>query len=259
MQARDFFIRLGTLAVVLLIVFGSPGRAQPAAKTVFQDCSHCPQMVMLPARRGGAPLAFSRFAISFDDWNACVADQACRSEIDDHGWGKGKRPVINITWSDATDYVRWLSATSGADYALPTSSQWEYAARGGTTTAFWWGEQAGTGHANCHGCGSPWQGTAPAGSFPANPFGLHEMTGNIWTWTTDCVAPRPSAKGPSCRKRVIRGGSWYYGADMARSSVVMTSDPRQWSYNIGLRVVRRFTGSTVTPHDDQEKSPPGIK
>jgi formylglycine-generating enzyme required for sulfatase activity len=246
---REFLARLGILAAVMLIVFGLPALAQPAPKTVFQDCPRCPQMVMLPARQGGTPLAFSRFAISFDDWSACVADKVCRSEVDDHGWGKGKRPVINISWSDANDYVRWLSAASGAPYALPTSAEWEYAARAGTTTAFWWGDQAGTGHANCRGCGSPWKGTAPAGSFPASPFGLHEMTGNVWTWTADCAAPAPATMGLSCRKRIIRGGSWYYGADMARSSVVMTSDPRQWSYNIGLRVVRSFRG----------ESPPGIK
>ena len=178
-----------------------------------------------------------RCAVSFDEWDACAAAGVCRSDVDDHGWGRGQQPVINIAWDDAARYVRWLTSASGGDYALPTSSEWEYAARGGTATAFWWGDLSDRGHANCRGCGSPWEGrTAPAKAFPPNPFGLYEMTGNVWTWTADCAG----AAGDGCRQRVIRGGAWYYRADMARSDAVMTSDPRQWSYTIGLRVVRHF-------------------
>ena len=180
-----------TIALLLVLDLAVVGSA--AAVAEFRDCPTCPEMVEIPAGRlpdGFGParsLAVSRTEITFAEWDACGAAGACRKGRDDHHWGRGRRPVINVSWDDAVAYVHWLSAVAGKDYHLPSGAEWEYAARGGTTTAYWWGDAIGTGHANCRDCGSRWGGrsTAPVGSFPPNPFGLYDMNGNVWEWTSD--------------------------------------------------------------------------
>ena len=126
--------------------------------------------------------------------------------------------MINVSWNDAQDYVEWLSAQTGAAYRLPSESEWEYAARAGTTTEYHWGDAIGVNRANCNGCNSQWdlERTAPAGSFRANGFGLHDMHGNVWEWVQDCrndsYGGAPSDGGAciagDCTERVLRGGSW---------------------------------------------------
>ena len=163
------------------------------------------------------PFALSRHEVTFDEYDRFAAATG-RSRPDDAGWGRGTRPVINVSWDDAQAYVSWLSSETGARYRLPSEAEWEYAARAGTTTAYWWGNEIGSNHANCDGCGSQWDDemTAPVGSFGANAWGLHDMHGNVSEWVEDCwhetYAGAPAdgsawTAGGDCGVRVSRGGS----------------------------------------------------
>ena len=137
--------------------------------------------------------------------------------IPDSGFGRGTRPVVNVSWDDAQQYVSWFAKLTGRPYRLLSETEWEYAARADTTTAYSWGDDFGKGNANCGGCGSQWDGkqTAPVGSFAANAFGLYDMHGNVWQWTHDCYQENDraaltdgSAWTPDdCSRRVVRGGS----------------------------------------------------
>ena len=145
------------------------------------------------------PFAVSKFEVTFDEWDACfelggclvnAADQPSHAALPGP-WGRGKRPVINVSWGDAQEYVAWLSKETGKSYRLLTEAEWEYAARAGSTTNYSWGDdirKEGKVMANCNGCGSEWdnQKTAPVGSFAANAFGLHDMHGNVWELVEDC-------------------------------------------------------------------------
>ncbi len=159
-----------------------------------------PEMVVMP----NGQFEIGKYAVTFAEWDACVAGGGCNHyRPSDQGWGRGRRPVINVSWDDAQAYVQWLSRKTGMSYRLPTEAEWEYAARGGTTTEYWWGDDVGHNNANCDGCGSQWDDkmTAPVGSFRANPFGLYDMLGNVRQWCQDCY-------DGSCGSRVLRGGSW---------------------------------------------------
>ena len=177
----------------------------------FRECAKdCPEMIVVPA---GAftmgspatekaamtdegpqhkvtiakPFAVSKFDVTFADWDACVSVGGCPKAAD-AGFGRGTRPVINVGWDDAQHYVAWLSKMTGQPYRLLTEAEWEYAARAGTTTAYYWGDEIGKGNANCNGCGSQWDDkqTSPVGSFAANAFGLYDMAGNVCQWVQDC-------------------------------------------------------------------------
>jgi len=126
--------------------------------------------------------------------------------------------VVNVSWDDARAYLAWLSGPATGIYRLPSEAEWEYAARAGTTTPYWWGHQIGTDNANCRGCTGDvdLEQTAPVASFRPNAFGLHDMLGNVWQWVEDCgnaaLAGRPADGRPvlsgHCRDRALRGGSW---------------------------------------------------
>jgi formylglycine-generating enzyme required for sulfatase activity len=208
----------------------SPGAA-------FRDCAGCPEIVMIPAghflmgsppgqgqadqhpqhRVDVAAFGLGKYDVTFDEWDACVMAHGCPGRSDS-GWGRGRRPVIGVTWDDSQTYLRWLSRTTGHTYRLPSEAEWEYAARAGTTSTYYWGDALGQGHANCDGCGSRWdnQQTAPVGSFAPNSFGLYDMAGNVNQWTQDCEnndyngAPADGSAWLSgnCSARVDRGGSW---------------------------------------------------
>jgi formylglycine-generating enzyme required for sulfatase activity len=130
------------------------------------------------------PFAVSRFTITFDQWDACVAGGGCENNTrpGDQTWGRGSRPVINVSWRDAQEYVAWLNRMTGTDsYRLLSEAEWEYAARGVTSAQsphpdYPWGNEIGRGNANCRNCGSQWDGkqTAPVGSFKQNAFGLYD-------------------------------------------------------------------------------------
>jgi formylglycine-generating enzyme required for sulfatase activity len=222
--------RLRTARAFLAALAAVAALVPPAAAA--GSCRSCPPLVSLP---GSPALAFSRTEITFDQWRACVAAKACPGGQDDHGWGRGTRPVINVTWADANAYAAWLGRRLGRVCRLPSEAEWERAAAGGTETAFWWGDDHGTGMANCRDCAAvPPYGTTPAASFPANPFGLFDMNGNVWEWTADCWTP---AADGTCPQRVIKGGSWYYYSANSTVRARSHNDARVGSYNIGIRVV----------------------
>jgi formylglycine-generating enzyme required for sulfatase activity len=127
-------------------------------------------------------------------------------------------PVVCVSWNDAMAYAKWLSQQTGKQYSLPSEAQWEYAARAGTETKYWWGNNIGKNRANCNGCGSRWdkKSTAPVGSFAPNSFGLYDTVGNVWEWCADPWhnnykgAPTDGQvwSGGDESYRVLRGGSW---------------------------------------------------
>ncbi len=235
-------------------IIGAHGASLP-----FKDCDACPEMVTLPAgtfvqgddagdkreRPAHRVTILSDYAIGRDEvtvgeWNACAAAGACSA---DAGTDEpaDETPIRNVNWNDAQDYVRWLSRLTGRTYRLPSESEWEYAARGGTQSRYWWGSELGTGMVACRGCGGQWNKTSPGpvGAFPANPFGLLGMNGSVAEWTADCwqeTYANVPADGsffsePACQQRVLRGGSW-------RSSVpeFLTSTSR-FFYDASVRYV----------------------
>ena len=164
--------------------------------------------------------AIGRYEVSFQEYDQ-FATATGKQLPDDMGWGRGRKPVINVTWQDAVDYAKWVSEQTGDRYRLPTEAEWEYIARAGTDTAYWWGNKMIKGMANCFICGSQWDDkqTAPVGSFQPNNFGIYDTAGNVWEWTEDCwhesytQAPVDGsawldAHGGDCRQRVVRSGAW---------------------------------------------------
>ena len=200
------------------------------------------------------PFAVAKFALTFDEWDACAANGPCRGDVDDNGWGRGRQPAINVSWDDARTYVKWLSRITGMQYRLLSEAEYEYAARAGRETQYPWGDEIklnGEAMANCDGCGSQWGGkqTAPVDAFAANRFGLYQMVGNVWEWTEDCWnanyegAPldgSPWLKG-DCDSRVVRGGSWGpFQATSARRAAA-GARPAAGTTISGFRVARTLS------------------
>jgi formylglycine-generating enzyme required for sulfatase activity len=195
------------------------------------------------------PFAVSKFELTFDDWDACVADGGCDGyKPSDDGWGRSRRPVINVPWNGANAYVVWLAKKTGKPYRLLSESEYEYATRAGTKTAYPWGDGIGNNNANCDGCGSQWGGTetAPVGSFAPNAYGLYDMVGNVWEWTQDCSqvsyngAPTDGSAwtGGDCISRVLRGGAWFYHPFYLRSASRNWDHPDDRGDRYGFRVGR---------------------
>ena len=215
----------------------------------FRECEGCPPMVVVPqgSFTMGSPanepghndaegpqhvvsfargFAVGKFAVTFAEWDACVADGGCNGyRPSDSGWGRATRPVINVSWNDALAYAAWLSKKTGATYRLLSEAEREYVARAGTATPFWWGKSITPKQANYDG-NSVYEGggtkgedrrkTVPVDSFTANPWGLFIVHGNVWEWRQDCwnetYASAPSDGSAlttgDCSPRVLRGGSW---------------------------------------------------
>jgi formylglycine-generating enzyme required for sulfatase activity len=251
-------------------------------KDAFKECDGCPEMVVVPAGQftmGSPeaeeghfdaegpqhlvmftqPFAAGVFAVTFDEWDACAADGGCDGyRPSDQGWGRGRRPAINVSWDDAQTYVAWLSRKTGKTYRLLSEAEREYAARAGTATPFWWGSSISTQQANydgesAYGGGSKGefrQRTLPVESFQANPWGLYQVHGNIWEWTEDCSnenyngAPSDGSAWTlgDCSRRVLRGGSWYFSPDFTRSAFRVRLFSVNRTSTQGLRV-----GRTLTP------------
>ena len=158
---------------------------------------------------------------------------------------------MNVSWEDAQSYVRWLSRETGEEYRLLSEAEWEYAARAGTRTRYWWGDAIGRNRANCAGnhCGDSYRYTAPVGSFSSNGFGLHDMHGNVWEWVEDCWndsyrgAPSDGSAWESgdCGVRVLRGGSWSHVPRLLRSAYRFGSTAGDRSSYAGFRVARTLT------------------
>jgi formylglycine-generating enzyme required for sulfatase activity len=183
--------------------------------------------------------------VTFSDYDRFAA-ATNRAQPTDAGWGRGDRPVINVSWHDANAYAEWLSAQTGEEYRLPTEAEWEYAARAGSETRYWWGKEIGRNRANCDGCGSRWDNkqTAPVGSFAANPFGLYDTAGNVWEWTCSEYSERYEGKEQVCvgkdaaSRPVLRGGSWGNDPAWVRSAGRFRGDPGDRYRDLGFRLVR---------------------
>ena len=227
---------------------------------VFKECSACPEMVVVPAGEFvmgtpeseensednerpqhkvtiSKPFAVGRFAVTFDEWDACVAAGGCRRfRPGDKGWGRGRRPAINIWWDDAKAYVKWLSEKTGKDYRLLSEAEREYVTRAGTTTPFWWGSSISTDQANYDGsftypplgkgpAGEYRQKTVPVDSFMPNPWGLYQVHGNVYEWVEDCwhsnYVGAPTDGSPwtiaNCERHILRGGAWNFAPWQLRS------------------------------------------
>ena len=164
---------------------------------------------------------------------------------DDRGWGRGDRPVINVSWNDATAYAQWLSEQTGKSYRLPTEAEWEYASRGGSGSTYWWGDKIGHNRANCYGCGSGWDNrqTAPVGSFSANAYGLFDTVGNVREWTCSTYTSVYDGSESDCQKnqsrlRMLRGGGWFNGPAWVRSALRLWDGTGSRSNDLGFRVFR---------------------
>jgi formylglycine-generating enzyme required for sulfatase activity len=210
-------------------------RGQAAETNVFQDCPTCPRMVRLaagtymmgqgahepesmPAHRVEVhTFAIGQAPVTVAEWKACMTAGGCkflpRMRVADD-----RTPVHNLSWDDIGQYMAWLSMTSGHAYRLPSEAEWEYAARGGTSTHYWWGDSVGMYLANCSDCGGAQDAYGPlhVDALPPNPFGLYDMLGGVAQWTADCWFPNyrgaPADATPrdakACEKRVLRGGSF---------------------------------------------------
>jgi formylglycine-generating enzyme required for sulfatase activity len=237
----------------------------PEPGELFRDCRDCPELAVVPPGdfvMGSSdtpyekpertiaikrPFAIGRREVTFAEWDQCADAGPCKYKPDDHGWGRGDRPAINVSWDDAKLFVGWLSQKTGQKYRLPSEAEWEYAARAGTKTPFWWGRDIGSGHAQCDTCGSPTkQQVVAAGSFRPNGFGLYDTAGNAAEWVEDCWndnyknAPKDAAAWTTgdCRLRVLRGGNFNSKAPEVRSSARFRYDEDVRYYANGFRVVR---------------------
>ena len=273
-----------------------PGTGQSFVDTLVSRsrCSFCPTLVVAPAgefsmgspadepnRYPGQreaqmpvkierPFAVGKYAITFDEWDACVADGGCNGYRPlDHGLGRGQRPVVNVNWRDATGFVGWLSQKTGKSYRLLSESEREYVARAGTTAPYWWGTAASPTQANFASSsidldaptgllaafrnivaggakGGARRGALPVDSLRANDWGLHHVHGNVWEWTEDCWneanggnpgdGSRRSAG--DCNRRVLRGGAWDVPAAALRSANRFSAPLETREASVGFRVAR---------------------
>lgn len=253
---------------------------------VFRDCLECPEMVEIPAGRFvmGSPasepgrkpdegptrevsvggFALGKYEVTYDQYVACVRDGGCTGPRGNWRMARGKRPVIDVTWDDAQAYARWLSGKTGKAYRLPTEAEWEYAARAGTATPFWFGETIAPDQANYDGSraynggptGRAARATTPVGAYPANGFGLHDMHGNVLEWIEDCWhddytgAPRDGrawTSGGDCGRRVLRGGYWEHPPGMLRSADRHAYVPGAHGRRHGFRIARSLDGEGGQP------------
>jgi formylglycine-generating enzyme required for sulfatase activity len=245
-------------------------------KDSFKECDVCPEMVVVPKgsftmgtptsepdRDVGEdplhrvniprPFAVARFKISFDEWDACIADNGCDGiRGDDNGFGRGRLPADGISFEAAKSYLAWISRKLGRTYRLPSESEREYFTRAGTTTPFWFGKTISAQQAN-YSASTPYangprgedsKGPKPVDAYMPNKFGLYQVHGNGWEWTEDCYNKRYTQDTPAdgspwregdCTKRMLRGGPWNWSANMLRSGY------RYGAYvgsGYGFRVVR---------------------
>ena len=197
--------------------------------------------------------------MTFANWDECVADGGCGGyQPDDEGWGRGRRPVINVSWDHAQSYIDWLNGKTNMSYRLPTEAEWEYAARGGSITRYHFGNNESqlcryANHADIS-TDFDWRNktcsdgvgkrTAAVGRYQANAVGLNDMHGNVWEWAQDCWndsyegAPTDGSARVSgdCSRRVIRGGAWNFGPGGLRSAIRYSSLREDLIFNLGFRL-----------------------
>jgi formylglycine-generating enzyme required for sulfatase activity len=244
----------------------APAQPPAAPQSTIRDCSQCPEMISIPPgvfeMGSGEMFDFEapvhqvsirkqfyigRREVTFEEWDACLAEGGCKQKPDDRGLGRGRRPVTDLHWDDARGYAAWLSQKTGQTYRLPTESEWEYVARAGSTTTYPWGKTVEKDKANCIGCTSdPVKKAIDTGSFKPNAFGVYDMTGNAAEWVEDCWndsyrgAPADGSAWtkPQCRERVLRGGSFNNDPRYLRSAARFKYDHDVRFYTNGFRVVR---------------------
>jgi formylglycine-generating enzyme required for sulfatase activity len=237
----------------------------------FRECAedvHCPDLVviqhgqfMMGSETGrenelpvhlvtlARPLAVGKFEVTFEEWDICVVNGWCAANPDK--FGRGKQPAINISWLDAQDYVRWLSEATGKQYRLLSEAEWEYVARANSATIFPWGDEVGSGHANCQACGNDFDNkkTVEVGSFQPNGFGLYDMTGNVWEWCADAAELRydgapvdgTARSGKPDSPRILRGGAWNSGPVNVRLTARYAAAPSSRHDDIGFRIARNLS------------------
>jgi formylglycine-generating enzyme required for sulfatase activity len=256
--------------------------------TEFTDCKGCPEMVVLPTgefmmgatkeESGGVfperpkhrvaiarQFAIGKYEVTFAELDACVADKGCQRRPFDQGWGRGSRPAVNVSYQDARQYARWLSAKTKQAYRLPSEAEWEYAARAGSKTERFWGNDAerACAYANVgdhtgtssrvvpsepsmHRCTDGYRTTAPVGSFKPNGFGLHDMIGNVWEWVADCWnqnyagAPADGSAwmAGNCKLRIGRGGAYNSYRGYARAAARVPGPPNKFDRRLGFRIAK---------------------
>jgi formylglycine-generating enzyme required for sulfatase activity len=255
----------------------SPSTSQPASASLppadnadakrFQDCPICPWMVRIPSgafmmgqgsrepeatpvhRVEIRAFALGQTPVTVAEWKACMAAKACKF-LPRMRVSEDRTPVHNVSWEDVSQYIGWLTLSSGYSYRLPSEAEWEYAARGGTTTRYWWGESVGMSLANCTDCGGTQDmyGPLPVDAMAPNPFGLYGMLGGVAQWTADCWFPNyrgapadaTPREGKACDKRVLRGGSFRVGHDEITVTYRSNYDaPVRYLVN-GFRVARNL-------------------
>jgi formylglycine-generating enzyme required for sulfatase activity len=190
--------------------------------------------------------AAGMYEVTFEQYDKfCIATG--REKPSDEGWGRGDRPVINVSWDDAVAFTEWLGSETGLNVSLPSEAQWEYLARAGTTGRYWTGDSLPKNMANCRECGSKWdnQKTAPVGSFPANPWKIHDTMGNVAEWVLDDMhqnyegAPTDGSAwiDGSTNRKVNRGGAWNYSIDSLAAATRERNRRKSQRSEIGFRVV----------------------
>ena len=195
------------------------------------------------------PFLLSKYEVTFGEYDR-FAIATNRDLPNDQGWGRGKRPVINVSWEDAKAYANWLAKQTNTPYRLPSESEWEYTARSGKKQEVW----AGTSAEETLGAYAVYNEnsgnrTARVGSKKANAFGIHDQSGNVWEWVEDCLhasyarapvdgSPWLEAGEGDCSKRMIRGGSWGDRPEVLRSSFRTRLNPDDRSSFIGFRLAQ---------------------
>ena len=288
--------------LVTTSAFGGAAIAQQEGSppvATFQDCDVCPAMAVVPPGSFwmgspeteigrtdeespvrevtlAKPFALGTHEVTFDEFDACHEADGCDSPSTSgwmaklgwgsraEGWERGRRPVIKVSWRDAQEYVAWLAEHTGKPYRLASEAEWEYAARAGTKTPFYFGETISTDQANYRGThvyGNGSRGvfrgrTVDVGSFPPNAFGLHDMHGNVWEWVEDCwhenyqdaPADGSARSARRCRQRVLRGGGWANSPGGLRSAIRIPNGAGVDSDIVGFRVARGLSQQEIDEH-----------
>lgn len=252
---------VGIFLLVCIFDASAAQRGAAAPGYGFHDCAQCPEMKVIPAGSFGLDgeqsvtvsdaFAMGKYEVTFDEWDACVAAGGCGEyRPSDEGWGRGRHPVMNISWQDANQYVQWLSQKTGRHYRLPSESEWEYAARSGLSAQHLKGDVAGS--ANCDNCVGQWGNiqTAPVGRLEPNAFGLFDMRGNIWEWVADCA-------DCDCATRILRGAALGDGQSIARASRRLRNSGSDRNGHAGFRVAMTLNANaqTVKPQADSPEIP----
>ncbi|MCR8922577.1 bifunctional serine/threonine-protein kinase/formylglycine-generating enzyme family protein [Dasania sp. GY-MA-18] len=254
-HSQEFWVSISKQGLTESVRLEPTRRLLPAGSIIkdsLSDGSPAPTMVVIPKGQltikgqpaytltVDKPLAMSSTEVTFSDYDKFTAATG-QQPAKDYQWGRGRRPVVGVSWQDAQDYAHWLSEETGQHYRLPKQQEWEYAHRANSTSAYWWGEKAKRGAANCRrGCNSEWSklfssSTAPVASYPANPYGLYDTAGNVAEWLADCAERDKTSQ--RCLLALTAGGSHDSSLKYLQSHMRKKTDATVRSEAIGFRLV----------------------